>query len=197
MCQSVDIRNTAKDFIKLENCTVIEGHLQIRLIEFSSEGDFDSLSYPDLLEITDYILLYRVYGLRSLAHIFPNLSIIRGQNLFYNYALVVFEMPVLEELGLRSMTRILRGAVRIEKNPHLCYIDTVDWAVLGVNKEDNFILQNKDVQECYNICPKNSDGTDLCHLRTINVDDDEDYVQASCWNSENCQICRFTFNFDV
>lgn len=181
------MRNQVEHFAVLENCTVIEGHLQIRLIEFSPEEDFNSLSFPDLREITDYVLLYRVYGLRSLAHMFPNLSVVRGQHLFYDYALVVFEMPDLEELGLQGMTRILRGAVRIEKNPQLCYIDTVDWSVLGVNREDNFILQNKAVNECFNMCPKNKDGTDKCHLRTITVDLDDDYTQASCWNADSCQ----------
>lgn len=193
MCGNVDIRNHVDFFFVLENCTVIEGHLQIRLIEYSDEGDFDELSFPQLREVTDYILLYRVYGMRSLANIFPNLSVIRGQHLFYNYALVVYEMPDLQELGLQSLTRIIRGAVRIEKNPKLCYIDTVYWAALGTSKEDSFILQNKDVNECYNMCPKDDRGNNVCYQRSIKVDANENYQQAYCWNGDSCQLSMLTF----
>jgi Receptor L domain len=197
VCGNIDIKNHVEYFYILENCTVIEGHLQIRLIEYSDEGDFNGLSFPHLREVTDYILLYRVYGMHSLANIFPNLSVIRGQHLFYNYALVIFEMPDLEELGLRSLTRVVRGAVRIEKNPKLCYIDTIFWAALGTNMEDNFILQNKDVNECYNMCPKNNAGGDICYMRPIKVDADENYQQASCWNGDSCQIGLPTIHFFV
>ena len=42
-------------------------------------------------------------------------------------------MPDMEEVGLTGLTRILRGGVRIEKNPKLCYErdirkgGTIDW----------------------------------------------------------------------
>jgi len=57
--------------------------------------------------------------------------VIRGHSLFINYALVAFEMMHLQELGLHSLTNILRGSVRFEKNPTLCYVDTVDWDVIA------------------------------------------------------------------
>jgi len=72
----------------LSNCTVIEGYLAIILIENAKPGDFDAISFPHLREIGSYLLLYRLYGLRSLARLFPNLAVIRGQLLFFNYALV-------------------------------------------------------------------------------------------------------------
>jgi len=72
----------------LRNCTVIEGYLAIILIENAKPGDFDAVSFPHLREIGSYLLLYRLYGLRSLARLFPNLAVIRGQLLFFNYALV-------------------------------------------------------------------------------------------------------------
>jgi len=50
----------------------------------------------------------------------------------------------MEDLGLVSLRSIVRGAVRIEKNPQLCYVDTIDWTALtSVDHEDDFILQNK------------------------------------------------------
>jgi len=72
----------------LRNCTVIEGYLAIILIENAKPGDFDAVSFPRLREVGSYLLLYRLYGLRSLDRLFPNLAVIRGQLLFFNYALV-------------------------------------------------------------------------------------------------------------
>ena len=34
----------------------------------------------------------------------------------------------LQEIGLQSLTSIQRGSVFIERNPNLCYVDTIDWA---------------------------------------------------------------------
>ena len=57
---------------------------------------------------------------------------------------VVYEVPDMEDLGLVSLRSIVRGAIRIEKNPQLCYVDTIDWrALTSVEHEDDFILQNK------------------------------------------------------
>ena len=72
-----------------------------------------NVSFPRLREITDYLLLYRVSGLGSLSALFPNLSVIRGQNLLYNYALVVLDMPDMFDIGLISLVHIGRGSVRL------------------------------------------------------------------------------------
>ena len=88
----MDIRNKVEAFKRLSGCRVVEGFVQIVLIDHASESNFANLSFPELREITDYLLLYRVNGLRSLGNLFPNLTVIRGETLFLNYALVVFEM---------------------------------------------------------------------------------------------------------
>lgn len=88
----MDIRNTVQSFSQLNNCRVIEGFLQIVLMDWTNESDFANLTFPKLREITGYLLLYRVNGLTTLATLFPNLSVIRGHDLFMNYALVVYEM---------------------------------------------------------------------------------------------------------
>lgn len=64
----------------------------ITLIDRSNASDYDNYTFPNLVEITDYLLLYRVQGLRSLMHLFPNLRVIRGNNLVANYALIIYEM---------------------------------------------------------------------------------------------------------
>ena len=146
------------------------------------------------MEITQYLLMYRVYGLKTLSGIFPNLSVIRGQTLFFNYALVVFEMPNFEELGLNNLQVITRGAVRIEKNPTLCYIDTIDWTkITNVNKEDNFILQNKEIDECVNVCPKEGPSGDQHHVcPTMEFEEHGQMVtQRLCWSAQSCQKGKY------
>ena len=189
VCTSKDIRNKVEKFKDLTNCTVIEGSLQILLIDYADPSQYDDLSFPNLTEITDYLLLYRVYGLRSLSRIFPNLAVIRGRKLFYNYALVAYEMPDLEELGLDSLTNIQRGAIRLEKNPQLCYIDTIDWTNItdpSITMEDHFIMANKDPDECVNVCPTNEVDDHVCRVHTV-VYDGVSRKQPLCWNAQKCQ----------
>ncbi|XP_048038678.1 insulin receptor b [Megalobrama amblycephala] len=185
ICPSTDIRNNATNLRVLENCTVIEGHLKILLMFKTRLEDFRGLSFPKLVMITDYLLLFRVYGLESLGDLFPNLTVIRGNNLFFNYALVMFEMIQLKEIGLHSLTNITRGAVRIEKNPDLCYLSTLDWSKISDSMEDNYIVANKDDRECGDICPGTITGTITCKQTTINGNFGE-----RCWNQNHCQrIC--------
>ena len=142
VCKNVDIRNTAKTFERLQGCRVVEGYVQILLIDIEENDEeyMRNLSFPELREITGYLLLYRTQGLRSLGRLFPNLAVIRGHTLFFNYALVIFEMRHLQEIGLSSLTHIIRGSVRVEKNPLLCYVDTIDWDLIAqAGKGEHFI----------------------------------------------------------
>nr|KAG5703678.1 hypothetical protein BaRGS_002552 [Batillaria attramentaria] len=176
VCRSIDIRNSVEGFKQLENCTVIEGKLHILLIDHADEKDYEKYRFPMLREITGHLLLYRVYGLKTLRHIFPNLTIIRGQDLFYNYALVAYEMPDLEEIGLISLTTIMRGAVRLTKNKRLCYVDTIDWSriAVGMKESDHHIQENKDARDCVNYCPENCPRTEIMERRCL--------TQAQCLN---------------
>lgn len=179
ICESIDIRNYVDNFkVKLANCTVIEGYLRIVLIEKPKHGQFDQLSFPDLVEVTHYVLLYRVYGLRSLSQIFPNLAVIRGQDLFYFYSLVIYETIDMEDIGLIGLTTIERGAVRLEKNPNLCYIDTIDWTkiVPSMQLSDHFFKGNKLTTECVNVPPEN------CPVTTVNGK-----REPRSWNLHHCQ----------
>lgn len=126
VCQSIDIINDVSNFAAIGNCTVIEGYLKIVLID-KPEMSYESLSFPNLREITEYMLIYRVTGLKTLRNIFPNLAVIRGNALVRNNALVIFENKELEEIGLIGLQKIVRGAVYIWRNNRLCYIDTINW----------------------------------------------------------------------
>lgn len=184
---SIDIRNEISEFKRLENCTVVEGYLQILLINDKTNNIhqevFRSLSFPKLTVITDYLLLFRVSGLDSLSVLFPNLSVIRGRNLFYNYALVIYEMTSLKDIGLYNLRNITRGAIRIEKNPELCYLDSVDWSLIMDSEFNNNIISgNKKAKECDNVCPGIMEDNPLCR-QTI-FSNKQEY---RCWTSNQCQ----------
>lgn len=183
ICRSMDIRNNLTRLNMLENCTVIEGHLQILLMFKTKPEDFRELSFPKLTMITDYLLLFRVYGLESLKGLFPNLTVIRGTHLFFNYALVIFEMVHLKEIGLYNLMNITRGAVRIEKNNELCYLSTIDWSRILDSVEDNYIVANKDdKEECGDVCPGTVKGKSNCPPTVING-----IFIERCWTHDRCQ----------
>lgn len=96
ICYSMDIRNHAKNLDRLKGCSVIIGSLQIVLMD--GIHDYNNYEYPELKEITHYLVLYRVKSLTTLSKLFPNLSLIRGQRLFLNYALIIFDLPQLTEV---------------------------------------------------------------------------------------------------
>ncbi|KAF3858021.1 hypothetical protein F7725_011222 [Dissostichus mawsoni] len=164
------------------HCTVIEGHLKILLMFRTKPEDFRGISFPKLTVVTDYLLLFRVYGMETLSDLFPNLTVIRGNNLFFNYALVMFEMLQLREIGLHSLMNITRGAVRIEKNPDLCYLSTLDWSKILDTVEDNYIMANKNDRECGDVCPGAAIGKTTCQTTTING-----HFSERCWTQNNCQ----------
>ena len=176
----------------LENCTVIEGHLKILLMFKTKPEDFRGVSFPRLRVVTDYLLLFRVYGLETLQDLFPNLTVIRGHNLFFNYALVMFEMLQLREVGLSSLMNITRGAVRVEKNPELCYLSTLDWSKILDSVEDNYIMANKNERECGDVCPGAVEGKSTCLQTTINGQ----FVYC-CWNQHHCQKCKSTHTWSA
>uniref|UniRef100_UPI00358E5829 insulin receptor-like n=1 Tax=Myxine glutinosa TaxID=7769 RepID=UPI00358E5829 len=185
VCGSLDVRNSLNQLQRLENCTVIEGFLQILLIFRSRTEDFRGLSYPRLTMITDYLLLFRVTGLESLHDLFPNLAVIRGTRLFYNYALVVFEMLDVKELGLHGLKNITRGAIRLEKNPDLCYVESIDWSLIVDSVENNYIVGNKPLSECGDVCPGVLTGNSVCPRTTFNG-----LSAPRCWSSSYCQqVC--------
>ena len=167
VCPSIDVRNSVSNLSVLDGCKVIEGFLHIVLLTSSeSSNEFSNHSFPALREITGYLLLYRVYGLLSVGQLFPNLAVIRGQILMYDFSLVVYELMQLQviispsatrqpffvhstyrlllnfqEIGLKSLTEIQRGSVLIEKNPNLCYAESIDWDRIGYSGRRNHFIE--------------------------------------------------------
>lgn len=88
----MDIRNSPTFLVQLRGCRVIEGFLQILLMDQYEAVDFSNYTFPELVEVTGFVLLYRVNGLTTLRTLFPNLAVIRGDKLFNNNALVIYEM---------------------------------------------------------------------------------------------------------
>ncbi|XP_074599989.1 insulin receptor-like isoform X2 [Brevipalpus obovatus] len=194
-CKSIDIRYSQNQsfldsFRKLENCTVIEGSLQIVLFSKQiSREIFENLTFPLLTEVTDYVLFFRAYGIRSLGSMFPNLSVIRGQKLFDTYALAIFEMKDLEEIGLVNLTTISKGAVYIAQNSNLCFAETINWNLIAkAGKGSNHVDKNKPLRDCSK-CNR-ADNTATCP--TVNSLNGLSYEKgvSLCWNKKHCQrIC--------
>ncbi|KAH8369355.1 hypothetical protein KR009_008841, partial [Drosophila setifemur] len=196
-CKSMDIRNTADQFNQLANCTIIEGFLLITLI---NDGQNLNTSFPLLTEVTEFIIVYRVIGLHSLSQIFPNLSVIRGNILFDGYSLVVYSNRDLKNLGLPNLRSISNGSVRIEKNPLLCFVQTIDWLhIMAENATStDLVLQLNGKESKDAKCDKCPGGFKVTHGDPSAANGDEPNVSCKeypdhkryCWSSSSCQtIC--------
>jgi hypothetical protein len=56
---------------------------------------------------------------------------------------------MLQELGLYALTDILRGSVRVEKNPLLCYVDTVNWELIAKGEHPSIAVR---IQNVFHTC---------------------------------------------
>lgn len=195
ICTGVHIRNDLKSFEQLSGCNVIDGPLTIALVSNQTHPyepkDYENITFPDLIEVTEYLLFFRVQGLSTLSKLFPNLTVIRGKELVSNYALIIYEMMHLQKINLSKLTDILRGSVRIESNPNLCYVSTVNWdAICKRPFTPHFIKENN--AGCNNRCPD--------HCRPWRLNQEPGRLQGDvtelgaennrslfCWNSHQCQ----------
>lgn len=168
-CADLDIRNEVASLKVLNNCTVVHGFLQIVLMD-NPDNDFKGLSFPELREITGFLMLFRVFGLTTLGDLFPNLVIIRGATLFADYGLILYGLPDLQQIGLRNLLSIERGFVRIELCPKLCYASSIDWALI-THQEAMGNVVPKDSETCANVTR---------HCATCEM-------PGRCWSYVNCQ----------
>lgn len=118
---------------------MVEGSVSILLLDELQYEDFHNYSFPELIEITGYLMLYRISGIRSLYDLFPNLAVIRGRDVFKDYSLIIYEIEHLEEIGLINLQSIDRGNVRIEKNDQLCFADKIDWSLIAKFSGEHYI----------------------------------------------------------
>jgi insulin receptor len=135
------------DVNMLRDCRVVEGSVSILLLDELTEETFRNISYPDLLEITGFLLLYRISGIKNLYNLFPNLAVIRGRDIFKDYSLIIYELEDLEEIGMINLQTIERGNVRIEKNNKLCYADKIDWTLIA-GSGDHYIAVTLNYNNC-------------------------------------------------
>ncbi|KAG7473244.1 hypothetical protein MATL_G00093620 [Megalops atlanticus] len=94
-------------------------------------------------------------------------------------------MTSLKDIGLANLRNITRGAIRIEKNPELCYLDSVDWSLIMDAEFNNFIAGNKQSKECGDVCPGIMEDNPQCIKTSFN-----DNYSYRCWTSSHCQkVC--------
>ncbi|ALC45735.1 CG3837 [Drosophila busckii] len=177
ICGSMELRTVA-DFRQIRNCSLIVGHVHIAQLQLDGNVSLSELQ-SEATEITDYLMIYRSLGLLTLESIFPKLQLIRGQQLLFNqYALVVYENLHLRELGLISLLRVQNGDIRINSNPMLCFVHSIDWMYLLANTTQqrlSFKL-NKSVNHCP-VCDGLAAGLSRNEKR-----------RKYCWNMQSHQL---------
>lgn len=99
----------------------------------------------------------------------------------------------MQEVGLRSLSTISRGSIRVEKNPTLCFVDTIDWSRITIKSAttDNIMRVNKPVNECPTCSgtskpENNSENKNILETQLICPVVDE-VKQSFCWNRQTCQ----------
>ncbi|KAK8400035.1 hypothetical protein O3P69_003018 [Scylla paramamosain] len=182
ICSSMDLRNNVEELARLCHCSIIEGYLHFVLQEqndSASAAKLREFTFPELREITEHLLVYRVFSLTTLRTLFPNLTVIRQAPSSFGIPLI-YDTPNLVEVGLASLTSILRGSVRIERNRQLCHVTTVDWTrITSRPLTKNYINRNKPESEC-RPCPADMG----CPAATR-------CGPGRCWGPGACQIlCR-------
>ncbi|KAH8357174.1 hypothetical protein KR084_006605 [Drosophila pseudotakahashii] len=190
ICNSIDIRNFVSSFNMLENCTIIEGFLLVNMIN-------DALplnrSFPKLVEITQFLLVYRVTGLHSLSKVFPNLRVIRGHNNIEGYVLAVHSNADLMDIGLPRLRSITGGDIRIERNHKLCFERTVDWQnLMPENGNQSQVVMRENSKECQlSKCPgefrigEGHDSTAADGEMIAGCPEHNNH--RYCWDSKVCQ----------
>lgn len=185
----MDLRNNPDQIRRLEGCRVIEGQLSIVLMERATNKIFDNMSFPQLREVTGYILIYRTKGLRNLGDLFPNLTVVRGMQLFKDFALVIFDNEHLEALGLNSLMKIERGGVRIQHNDRLCYTNTIDWSRITRDDAEIIVRSNYDTRLC-GLCPNAQSRVEEDHRQSLPQCPADTKGKLLCWDEKHCQkIC--------
>ncbi|NWI92937.1 ERBB2 kinase, partial [Pitta sordida] len=111
-----------------QGCQVVQGNLELTYLP----PDADTAFLKDIKEVQGYVLVAenQVSALEL-----QSLRIIRGTQLFQDrYALAVVGnadpagTTGLRQLGMRHLTEILKGGVLIERNPQLCFQETILWS---------------------------------------------------------------------
>ncbi|PAA68353.1 hypothetical protein BOX15_Mlig024402g2, partial [Macrostomum lignano] len=163
------------------HCTVVDGSIVLSMMEMNGE-----LTFPNVVEISGFVVLYRLKNVTSLGRLFPRLTVIRGFSTHENYALVIFDLPDLQDMALPALRYIGRGGVRVENAPKLCYYKSVNWAAIV---RPDFIREVR-----FDNVPDRVLCSDVCPGRLQWIDESSKYVYHSecpvaenCWSRDTCQ----------
>jgi len=142
----------------------------------NKNNSINELVFQNLVEITDYLLIFQAQNIDNLGRLFPKLSIIRGDKLFKNYALIIFLTNSLLQVNLNSLTSIQKGSILLSRLYHTCYINTVDW---------NHLLKQKS-----SIKPTIALVNNDCYTQSCKTACKNQIAEANqnCWNEKDCQL---------
>lgn len=173
------IGNQVDNLRQLDDCSIIEGNLEIKwLYSRVTAANYTDIKFPKLLEITGYVLFYRVNGLLTLGDLFPNLRVIRAIDVFWDYGLVLYENEDLMSLSLPKLSYIGSNVVAM-MNPQLCYIDDhVNWRYITPRGRSPTTNSNKVKKNGCNLF-------DGCPAR----------CPDNCWDIDTCQEGNTTLSY--
>ncbi|XP_072930210.1 putative molluscan insulin-related peptide(s) receptor [Epargyreus clarus] len=166
ICRSIHCKSIP-ELMKLRNCTVVLGTVTITL-ESTTKEDFRNISFPELREVTGYMIVYRVFGLASVGNLFPNLVRVRGETLVSNFALIIYEVPHLVDIGLYNLLKVDRGGVILYGGVSTCYMDSINWELITNGR--HVILSTDTFPYCNNVCRCSPNA-----------------AANFCWNNKKCQ----------
>ncbi|XP_020654963.3 receptor tyrosine-protein kinase erbB-2 isoform X1 [Pogona vitticeps] len=140
-----------------QHCQVVQGNLEITHLPAYADTSF----LKDIREVQGYVLIAK----NHVRHLELNsLLIIRGTQLYEEkYALAVLDNidpegnEGLQELGMLKLTEILKGGVIINRNPQLCFQETINWRAIfhkhnGHNNTEISIYRQRTCPDCNQIC---------------------------------------------
>lgn len=110
-CKSVDVRYNQRNLQILKQCSRIYGNLKIANLHLEEEYKIENGNtteivknhFPELVEITGFLRIDNVTGLKSLGKLFSNLTVIHGESLWFNDSIVITNCPDLESFGFNSL----------------------------------------------------------------------------------------------
>ncbi|VDK73786.1 unnamed protein product [Litomosoides sigmodontis] len=166
----------------LENCTVIEGFIQLLRHPFEAHRKFFTdgrhpMEIPALTVemlsvlknvkiVTEYVDIQTAEFSSPSLHFLGNLTVIEGRKLSLNrFALLITSNHNLKELGLRSLKRIKNGLVYIGKNEQLCFVNSVKnyWKeILQTDDIGDLVAVTKNNPKCDVKCDDNCDKNYGC-----------------------------------
>jgi hypothetical protein len=161
----------------------------------NSSGDFgdenDQLIFANLVEITDYLLIFQLQNMQNLERLFPKLTVIRGDRLFKGNALILFLTNSLLKVGLVSLASVQRGSILLSRLYHTCYVNTIDWARLIKDKNaSTSLLSSSTSSTIYkpviNLV-KNDCYSQMCRS-ACGGSGQEANGARHCWSEKDCQI---------